>query len=203
MERVDERRALEDCAGLVVPPLLLHRAGQPVQRIAHVRVLIEHLAQYPLGTGRVARVAIHEEKSLGRPRAQQPRLQLQGALHRRPRAIHGLGDFIERLGDRELGMGLGELRVDRDRPLQLLARPIRVAPVQQRASGEVMLVRTEVGLMTDVGLRNHLRGDRIRDRASDFRLDLEDVAQLPVEGFAPDLHAARVEQLRRHPELIA
>jgi len=36
-------------------------------------------------------------------------------------------------------MGLGELRVDLDRPLQLLARPIRVAPVQQRASGEVML----------------------------------------------------------------
>ena len=118
---------------------------QPVQRVAHVRVLLEHLAQDPLRTGRVARVAIHEEKSLGRPRAQQPRLQLQRALHRRPRAIHGLGDFTERLGDRELGMSLGELRVDLDRPLQFLARTIRVAPVQQLAAGEVMLVGLEVG----------------------------------------------------------
>ncbi len=202
VQRVDDRGALEDRARLVVPPLFVQRALQPVQRVAHVRVLVEHLAQHSLRARRVARVAIQQQKSLGRARPHQPRLQLQGALDRRARPIHGLRGFLERLGDRELGMGLRELRVERDRPLQLLARTLRVAPVQQCASGEVMLVGIEVGLVTDVGLRHHLRGDRTRYSARDLGLDLEDVLQLPVERLAPDLHALRIEQLRRHPQLI-
>ena len=64
-----------------------------------------------------------------------------------------------------------------------------------------MLVGIEVGLMT-AGIRHHLRSDRTRYSARDLRLDLEDVLQLPVEGLAPDLHTARVDQLRGHAELI-
>ena len=72
-------------------------------------------------------------------------------------------------------MGLRELRVERDRLLQLLARRLPVAPVQQCASGEVMLVGIEAGLVTGVGIRHHLRGDRTRYSARDLGLDLEDV----------------------------
>ena len=98
MERVDERGALEDRARLVVPPLHLQNVAQPQQRVAHVWVLREHLAQRPLRAGGVRRVTRHEHETLGRPGTQQPWLQLQRAFDRPPCAIHFFLSAAERLG---------------------------------------------------------------------------------------------------------
>ena len=204
VERIESCRAVIQRQRFGVSSLGADGVREPVERVHHVGVLLERLAQDGLGTRPVGFGLLREQQAAGRQGARHAGLEAERTIEGlvRPRVFLLLDD-PDQVGDGELGMGGREPRIELDRCLQL--RPgVTVdpdSPPQQLPAGEEMLVGVQLRLIGR-RLRHDVRHHRGRHHVGDLALDREDVLQGPVEGVAPALRAALVHQLRRDPQAV-
>ena len=119
----------------------------------------------------------------------------------------------DHVGRRERGVRTGERRVAREGRLVELDRTLQVfltALLPDRATLQVQLVGFNVlsgrtrALRELLVLRCELDAQLADDRTGDLVLHLEDIRELAVVGFRPEMKTGlRVDELRRDPHLVA